>query len=70
MNSTNSLTEYEIREIVEGRQKLYASAKLSWHRHSIEKHVWINDEEIISLAKKHNIEDELEYIANCVWGDL
>lgn len=54
----------------EGRQRLYGSAKNRYLRLNIERYQWINDEDIIKLAKSYNLEDELEYIANCVWGDL
>jgi len=63
-------TEEEINRFSEGRERLYLSAKNSYFRLSTERYQWINDEDIIKLAKSYNLEDELEYIANCVWGDL
>lgn len=61
--------EFEQTIIIAGRKRLYLSAKLSFLYEDISKEQWLNDEEVINIAKRHNIEDELNLIANCIWGD-
>ena len=62
--------DYQLEEIIEGRKRLYLSAKKSYYVYGIERYQWLDNKDVIEIAKKYNLEDELEYIANCVWGDL
>lgn len=62
------LTEEEIQNMIEGRKRLFLSAKFSWLNNDVPREVWISDPDILKLAERYNIDDELDNIANCIWG--